>query len=189
MSRHVPPHRWGDAFAGKLGEDELAAIEQHADGCPRCARARDRVQRASQSFPVLRAQSAPDLGWDGVRARVHWAVSTEKHARVRQPNPRLAWLATGALVAGAAGLAIATGPIAAPKPAPIAVGLRLRVRMRPSATLTQIRYSQVDSRASPRNRSRPRNAITNTSWTRSSRSVRSPSTRNRLAATWRRKRW
>ncbi|HEY5920307.1 MAG TPA: zf-HC2 domain-containing protein, partial [Kofleriaceae bacterium] len=62
-SRHVAPHRWADAFAGKLSETELAAMERHADGCNACAKARKRVQRASQSFPVLKAQSAPELGW------------------------------------------------------------------------------------------------------------------------------
>ncbi len=120
MSRHVAPHRWADAFAGKLADAELEALERHADECPRCARARDRVQRASQSFPALRAQSAPDLAWDGVRARVHWSVSTEKHKKQRRPMRPLAWLATGALVAGAAGLAIATGPMHATAPTAIA---------------------------------------------------------------------
>src|SRR5512134_1899319 len=111
MSRHVAPHRWADAFAGKLSETELATIERHADGCESCAKARARVQRASQSFPVLKAQSAPELAWDGVRARVHWSVSTERRAKVRAPNRPLAILGTAALAAGVLGLAVATGSV------------------------------------------------------------------------------
>lgn len=115
MSRHVAPHRWADAFAGKVSDAERAAMDRHAEGCPRCARARDRVERASQSFPALRAQPAPELAWDGVRARVHWSVSKERRTRTRaaqsgsRPGP--AFLVAGALTAGALGLAIATGPL------------------------------------------------------------------------------
>jgi ferric-dicitrate binding protein FerR (iron transport regulator) len=112
VSRHVAPHRWADAFAGKLAADELDKLERHADECASCARARARIQRASQSFPALRAQPAPDLAWDGVRARVHWSVSTERHARVAdQRRVRPYAIAAGAvLAAGVLGLAIATGP-------------------------------------------------------------------------------
>jgi ferric-dicitrate binding protein FerR (iron transport regulator) len=120
MSGHVPPHRFADAYAGKLPDAELKLIERHADQCPKCARARDRVQRASQSFPALKAQSSPDLAWDGVRARVHWSVSTEKYAKQRSPRRPFAFGAGAALVAGAAVLAISTGSIHAPKPQPIA---------------------------------------------------------------------
>ncbi len=121
MSRHVSPHRWADAFAGKLSTQELAPLERHAEECRACARARDRVQRASQSFPTLKAQPAPELGWDGVRARVHWSVSKEKRARRdgQHAGRSLAWAA--ALAAGAFGLAVATGSFHAPTPAPVAV--------------------------------------------------------------------
>jgi hypothetical protein len=112
--RHVAPHRWADAWAGRLPADEREAMDRHAASCRACARARDRVRSASDSFPQLRAQSAPELSWDSVRARVHWSVSTEKHARLR-PRPalhRLApRLALGAFGAGAVALALATGPI------------------------------------------------------------------------------
>jgi ferric-dicitrate binding protein FerR (iron transport regulator) len=120
--KHVAPHRWADAFAGKLADTELQAIERHAEDCESCAKARDRVQRASQSFPSLAAQPAPELGWDGVRARVHWAVSSEKRAKTRGGSSRpYAWLAGGALAAGVLGLAIATGSFEAPSPpAPLA---------------------------------------------------------------------
>jgi hypothetical protein len=120
MSRHVAPHRFADAFAGKLSDSELEVIERHADRCSRCARARDRVQRASQSFPALKAQSSPDLSWDGVRARVHWSVSTQKYAKQRGARRPLAWIATAGFVAGAAALAITTGSSQAPRPQPIA---------------------------------------------------------------------
>jgi ferric-dicitrate binding protein FerR (iron transport regulator) len=120
MSRHVPPHRWADAFAGKLTEAELSAIEAHADGCKSCARARDRVQRASQSFPVLRVQSSPDLAWDSVRARVHWEVSKERRTKPRSSGAPLALLAAGVLTAGAFGLAVVTGPFRAEPPPTVA---------------------------------------------------------------------
>jgi hypothetical protein len=120
MSRHVAPHRFADAFAGKLPDSEVKLIERHADRCPKCARARDRVQSASQSFPALRAQSSPDLAWDGVRARVHWSVSTEKYAKQRSPRRPFALVATAAFVAGTAALAISTDAVRTPKPQPIA---------------------------------------------------------------------
>ena len=121
MSRHIAPHRWADLWAGRVGDDERAAMDQHAAACRACARARDRVRTASDSFPALRAQSSPELPWDSVRARVHWAVSTERRAR-RRPRPALhrllPGLAIGALGAGALALALATGPVELDPPAP-----------------------------------------------------------------------
>ena len=114
--KHVAPHRWADAFAGKLPDAELQAIERHADACSSCAKARDRVQRASQSFPALKAQSAPELAWDGVRARVHWSVSTERRAKVRAPGSPFAIAAGLLAAAGVLGIAIATGPVAVLQP-------------------------------------------------------------------------
>lgn len=114
MSGHVAPHRWADAWAGRLGADERAAMDRHADACRACARARARVKTASDSFPSIRAQASPELPWDSVRARVHWSVSTERRARVR-PRPA-SWgllrpAAVGALGAGALALALVTGPV------------------------------------------------------------------------------
>jgi hypothetical protein len=83
MSKHVAPHRWADLLAGTVDDEERTTLERHAAECARCARARQRVSRASDTFPAIRTQSAPELGWDGVRARVHWSVSTAKHERVR----------------------------------------------------------------------------------------------------------
>jgi hypothetical protein len=128
VSRHVPPHRWADAFAGALADDELADLEAHAEQCSRCARARDRVQRASQSFPALRAQSSPDLAWDGVRARVHWEVSQAQRQSGRQLQRSRAggWIAASLVAAGAVALAVTTGSVTPPTargvaPEPLAV--------------------------------------------------------------------
>jgi len=68
------------------------------------------VTRASDSFATIKNLPPPDLGWDAVRAKVHWSVSTERHARVpaRSPRRRLAWFALGGAVAIAAG-AVALG--------------------------------------------------------------------------------
>ncbi len=108
--RHVAPHRWADAWAGKLRDDEVAAMDAHAEQCAACARARDRITRVSSStFPALRAQSAPEVGWDAVRAKVYWSVSTEKRARIRPAwHARVAW---GAFAVGAAAVALASGPM------------------------------------------------------------------------------
>ena len=115
MSRHVAPQTWADAFAGRLSDDERAAIEQHAEGCEKCARSRARVGRASDSFASLRAQTAPELPWDAVRARVHWTVSKERRARTapvprrsRFAWPRRTWLALGLAAVGGIGVVIAT---------------------------------------------------------------------------------
>lgn len=130
MSRHIAPHRWADAFAGTLAAREVATMETHAESCARCARIRDRVNRASQSFPALRAQSAPELAWDSVRARVHWSVSSEKRASARPRRRLVPAIAIGALAAGTTLFAMTrdsatpssrpsaeTTPVAAPAPA------------------------------------------------------------------------
>jgi hypothetical protein len=114
---HVAPHRWADAWAGRLGDRERQAMERHAAACRRCARQRDRIRTASDSFPALRAQTAPELPWDSVRAGIHWAVSKarreERRARPARPARRRLLPAAGfaALGAGALALALATGPI------------------------------------------------------------------------------
>ena len=108
MSRHIKPHRWADAFAGKLDDSERAAMVLHAETCASCARSRDRVGRASDSFGAIRTQAAPELPWDSVRARVHWSVSKEKRSQSQPPRlrvPVLAWAALAAMAAGALGVA------------------------------------------------------------------------------------
>lgn len=131
MSGHIKPTRWADAFAGKLAEPERAAMDRHAASCTSCARARDRVRRASDSFASIQAQAAPELPWDSVRARVHWAVSKEKRTQLQlqRPRPRVPHLAWAALAAtAAAALALVTNT-AAPRTteAPIAVAPRLPI--------------------------------------------------------------
>lgn len=119
MSRHIAPHRWADAFAGTLAAREVATMETHAESCARCARIRDRVSRASQSFPALRAQAAPELAWDSVRARVHWSVSSEKRTSARPPRRLVPAIAIGAVAAGATLFAV-TRDSAAPSSRPSA---------------------------------------------------------------------
>lgn len=113
---HVPPHRWADALCGKLDDKELRALERHAAGCARCARARDRITRASDSFVSIKNQPAPELPWDSVRARIHWSVSTERHERLKSEElaPRRLWIVPAALGIGLAGalvVALATPPV------------------------------------------------------------------------------
>lgn len=109
MSRHVAPHLWADAFAGRLDDEQVAKINAHAKECPACAKRRDRVRRASDTFPTLRTEPAPDLAWDGVRARVHWSVSSARRARRHAPGRTFVILGSVAAGAAAIGLALATG--------------------------------------------------------------------------------
>ncbi|HEY1548950.1 MAG TPA: hypothetical protein VGG28_14095, partial [Kofleriaceae bacterium] len=101
--KHVEPHRWADAFTGKLDDAEVAELDRHADACERCRVARDRVQRASSSFPALRVRQAPELSWDSIRAKVHWSVSTERHEKISpQRSHARAWIG-GVVALGAVG--------------------------------------------------------------------------------------
>ncbi|MEO8844692.1 MAG: FecR domain-containing protein [Kofleriaceae bacterium] len=88
MSKHVAPVRWADALAGEVPAAERAEMERHAADCSKCARVRVRVQRASDTFPILRQSVTPELGWDSIRARVHWAVSKAKRAIGEHPVAR-----------------------------------------------------------------------------------------------------
>ena len=129
MSSHVAPHRWADAYARRLADSERATMDRHAEQCRACARARERITRASDSFVAIRNQSSPELSWDSVRARVHWSVSTERRAKVRLPQrrPLLGWVAFG-VVATAGVIAtlvvdrpaepVARAPLTAPSPEP-----------------------------------------------------------------------
>ena len=104
MSSHIQPTRWADAFAGKVSAAERSVMEQHAASCKACKRTRDRVRRASDSFGAIQTQAAPELPWDSVRARVHWAVSKEKRekrAPAKPSRPRVPLLAWAALAAAA----------------------------------------------------------------------------------------
>lgn len=116
MSAHVAPHRWADLWAGKVGDAERGQMERHADSCRACARTRQRVSRASDSFVAIRSQSAPEVPWDSIRARVHWSVSTSRRQALRQRPPAYGWL-IGATVAGVVA-ALASGTTAPPAPGP-----------------------------------------------------------------------
>jgi len=74
-------------------------MERHVATCKACRRVRHRVTRASDSFATIRSLSSPEVPWDEVRARVHWSVSTERRAALRQRRPAYGWLA-GALAGG-----------------------------------------------------------------------------------------
>ncbi|MCX5744357.1 MAG: FecR family protein [Proteobacteria bacterium] len=103
--RHVAAHRWMELLAGRARPTERRKLELHAARCPACAATRDRIARASASFPTLRATSAPELPWDSIRARVHWAVSSGKRASDRSMPTRTwrPWLAIGLAGAATAG--------------------------------------------------------------------------------------
>ena len=117
MTAHVPPHHWADALHGRLSHAECAEMEQHAAECTKCARTKVRIQRASDTFTTIRTQTAPDLPWDSVRARVHWSVSTERRAKVTLPSRtnRIGWVA---VVAAAAAATIGIVAIDRDAPAP-----------------------------------------------------------------------
>ncbi len=111
--KHVAPHRFADAWAGKLSAAERDAIDDHVADCAQCAKVRDRVTRASDSFASIKTRQAPDLGWDSVRAKVHWSVSTERRQRGAEgrknapPRSRAGWFAAGAVaVAGVVAIAV-----------------------------------------------------------------------------------
>ncbi|MBA3397255.1 MAG: FecR domain-containing protein [Deltaproteobacteria bacterium] len=103
--KHVAPHRWADAEAGRVDAAARAAMDRHADGCSRCARARDRIKQASASFAAIKSHPAPELPWDAVRARIHWSVSTERRERLalEERAPARRWIGTLALATAAAG--------------------------------------------------------------------------------------
>jgi hypothetical protein len=113
VSEHVAPHRWADLWAGRVDEAERATMERHADHCRACARVRQRVTRASDSFATIRTQAPPEVPWDTIRARVHWSVSTERHAALRRRPPAYGWLAAATAAGVAVGLAAHTvAPVA-----------------------------------------------------------------------------
>jgi hypothetical protein len=84
--KHVPPHRWSEILTGKLDADEAAAMSAHADGCARCARARDRITAARTAFADIRSEPSPEVKWDRVRAQVYWKTSQHRLERVKMPR-------------------------------------------------------------------------------------------------------
>ena len=136
MSEHVAPHRWADLWAGRVEEAERATMERHAERCRACAKVRQRVTRASDSFATIRTQSAPEVPWDAIRARVHWSVSTERQAALRRRPPAYGWLAAATAAGVAIGLgASAVAPLAVePSAAPPDRALAAQLRREPTAS-------------------------------------------------------
>lgn len=127
MSDHVAPHRWADLWAGRVDDAERAEMERHAERCRSCARVRQRVTRASDSFATIRTLSAPEVPWDAIRAKVHWSVSTSRQAALRRRRPAYGWLAS-AIVAGI-GLGVLSGQLTATtEPPPAARSAPVAVR-------------------------------------------------------------
>ncbi|TMQ02292.1 MAG: FecR domain-containing protein, partial [Deltaproteobacteria bacterium] len=124
MTGHVAPHRWADLWAGRIDDAERVEMERHAERCQDCARVRRRVTRASDSFVAIRTQSPPEVSWDTIRARVHWSVSTEKHAALRRRAPAWGWLAAATAAGIAAALATGEAPLWAPAEPPAAIAGR-----------------------------------------------------------------
>jgi hypothetical protein len=126
VSTHVAPHRWADLWAGRVDDEERREMERHATECKACRRVRHRITRASDSFANIRSLALPDVPWDEVRARVHWSVSTERRAALRQRKPAYGWLA-GALAGGVA-IALVTGaPLAGDPAAPAPISTPVAV--------------------------------------------------------------
>lgn len=110
MSRHVAPHRWADALAGRVHRKQLAKMEVHASACTRCAVVRQDVERTVETFVAIRSQTSPPLSWDSVRARVHWSVSTAKHRRVvGSPLPSARMVGGGVALGVALAIAVYVG--------------------------------------------------------------------------------
>ncbi|HEY0481537.1 MAG TPA: FecR family protein [Kofleriaceae bacterium] len=112
MSDHVAPHRWADLWAGRVDDAERSMMERHVERCRACARVRQRVTRASDSFVAIRSLSPPEASWDAIRAKVHWSVSTERHTALRKRRPAYGWIA-GATAAGIVA-ALVTARLAGP---------------------------------------------------------------------------
>lgn len=114
---HVKPFKWADAWRGKLAESEVAAMDRHAAKCSRCAGARDRITRTSSlTFTAIKNAAAPDVAWDSVRAKVHWAVSSAKRSGeqrvVRRPY---GLFAAGALAVAGVTLGLVSGVATEPQ--------------------------------------------------------------------------
>ncbi len=152
--RHVAPSRWVEL--AKLSVAERDKLERHATACPRCAGERDRVLRASEAFGALRAQPAPELGWDSIRARIHWSVSSERRASERatasEKRRPLAVFALGLAGAAAIGtIAVAIDRLsgdASDAPAPIATRTTPAIAPAPVAPVAPVALAGLVDRIS-----------------------------------------
>jgi hypothetical protein len=120
---HVAPSRWADLARGRLSDGERRRALAHAERCADCARARDRIAGAAAAMTDIARAPAPELGWDHIRARIHWTVSSERRSQERRAaRPRRWWLAGPAVLAAAAIAGVVVGadrliPTAHPLPA------------------------------------------------------------------------
>ena len=117
---HVAPHKWADAWKGRLAESEVAAMDRHADKCARCAKTRDRITRTSSAtFTAIKNAPVPEVAWDTVRAKVHWEVSSAKRSgkypKIARTS-RVGWIAAATCVGAAATAMLVTGSVAIPSP-------------------------------------------------------------------------
>ena len=114
--RHVKPYRWAAAWRGKLDPTEVAAKDRLAEKCPRCASARDRITRTSSlTFTAIKNAAPPEVAWDSVRAKVHWAVSSERRSGKPRAVRPYGLYAAGALAVAGMTLALATGTVTTPE--------------------------------------------------------------------------
>jgi ferric-dicitrate binding protein FerR (iron transport regulator) len=104
--RHVAPHRWAAAARGELSAEAHTRMHLHAAECDRCRQQREVVEGAAEAIADLRAEAGPELGWDEIRAKIHWESSASMR---RLPAPRR-WRRP-ALGLGVA-LAVAVGVVA-----------------------------------------------------------------------------
>lgn len=77
MSRHPEAVEWADAEAGRLAPRRLAQLDEHAEACPSCRQAWQRVRAARTAMAELAASPppSPELPWDSIRAKIRWELS------------------------------------------------------------------------------------------------------------------
>ena len=105
---HVRPHKWADIARGRMSERERARIDAHVSECARCARERDRVARAMDSFSAIREREAPELRWEHIGARIYWVTSSERRTGRKSTTSgrRLLWPVGAVAVSLAAATAL-----------------------------------------------------------------------------------
>jgi ferric-dicitrate binding protein FerR (iron transport regulator) len=107
VTSHVKPHRWADAARGMLAPAAVQSMDEHAAGCARCARQRERVMSSINAFGDIAGAEAPPLRWEHIGARIYWITSSERRNSQRGTRPRRARWAGAALLAAAGVAAIA----------------------------------------------------------------------------------
>lgn len=87
---HVAAHRLADLDAGLLSDAEAASVQRHVDRCSTCREALLRIVAGRAAMASIKEESAPELGWDHIGARIYWSTSSEQRARGR--NRRSPWM-------------------------------------------------------------------------------------------------